>query len=45
MSRVDRLVLLTIARALRSGRAEAAHTYSAEALAQAYLRARKWGPF
>jgi hypothetical protein len=45
MSRADRLVLLTIARALRSGRADAALAYSPEALAAAYLRATRWGPF
>jgi hypothetical protein len=45
MSRADRLVLLTIARALKAGNYEAALTYSPEALAAAYLKARRGGPF
>lgn len=46
MSRADRLILLRIARALKRGTYDGgAPVYSPEALAAAYLRATRWGPF
>ncbi len=46
MSRADRLILLTIARALERGTYDGGvPAYSSKDLAAAYLRATRWGPF